>query len=184
MAGGWPLTQPNYHFSMGGKSCALALLNIIPKFPKEKHKFLSDLSSKFSTFMSNLCVPYVWLLRDPKCFLENFVSQKNDVCDESPPKRRTLAETFAWRLRRWVTEGRNLRTTDMIHNMIKLPASLTNHMKLSSTITWATVTWFLHKTWQWWISEIVYETLKNAPMGMLQASFCVCVQPMRDGVTL
>ena len=53
---GWPLTQPNYHFSLGGKNCALTPLNIIPNFPKEKHKFLSDLSSKSSTFMCSICM--------------------------------------------------------------------------------------------------------------------------------
>ena len=72
LAGGWPLTQPNYHFSLGGKSCTLAPLNIIPKFPKEKHKFLSD----FPQNPARLCVSYVWLLMDTKCFLENFVIKK------------------------------------------------------------------------------------------------------------
>ena len=78
----------------GGKCCALALLNIIPKFPKEKHQFLSDLSSKSGISMCSTC------MIDSKCFFENFVNQKNGVhvCDESPPKRRTVAETFAWRL--------------------------------------------------------------------------------------
>ena len=56
LAGGWPLTQPNYHFSLGGKSCALTPLNRIPNFPKKKHKFLSDLSSKSSTFMGSICM--------------------------------------------------------------------------------------------------------------------------------
>ena len=57
---------------LGGKSCALAPLSIIPKFLKEKH--LSDLSSKSSIFMYFI---YVWLWRDTKCFFFlNFVNKK------------------------------------------------------------------------------------------------------------
>ena len=98
LAGGWPLTQPNYHFSLGGKSCALVPLNIIPKFPKEKHKFLSDLSSKSSTFMCSICM----IAKGYKVFSWKLCQSKNGVCDESPPKRRTVAETFAWRLGKFV----------------------------------------------------------------------------------
>ena len=56
LAGRWPLTQPNYPFSPVGKSCALAPLNIIPKFLKEKHQFLLDLSSKSRTFICFICM--------------------------------------------------------------------------------------------------------------------------------
>ena len=94
MASGWPLTQPNYPFSQGGKSCALAPLNIIPKFPNEKHQFLSYLSPKSSTFMFSICM----ITKGYKVFLWKLCQSKNGVCDESPPKRRTVAETFAWRL--------------------------------------------------------------------------------------
>ena len=72
LAGGWLLTEPNYHFSLGGKSCALAPLTIIPKFPKENKRF----SQIYYQNPAHLCVPYVWLLRDTKCFLENIVNQK------------------------------------------------------------------------------------------------------------
>ena len=51
----------------GGKCCALALLNIIPKFPKEKHQFLSDLTSKSSI---SICS------QGYKVFFENLASQK------------------------------------------------------------------------------------------------------------
>ena len=90
----WPLTQPNYHFSPGGKSCALAPLNIIPKFPKEKYKFLSEFSSKSNTFVCSICM----IAKGYKVFPWKLCQSKNSVCDESPPKRRTVAETFAWRL--------------------------------------------------------------------------------------
>ena len=90
----WPLTQPNYHFSLGGKSCALAPLNIISKFPKEKYKFLSEFSSKSNTFVCSICM----IAKGYKVFPWKLCQSKNSVCDESPPKRRTVAETFAWRL--------------------------------------------------------------------------------------
>ena len=90
----WPLTQPNYHFSPGGKSCALAPLNIIPKFPKEKYKFLSEFSSKSNTFVCSICM----IAKGYKVFPWKLCQSKNSVCDESLPKRRTVAETFAWRL--------------------------------------------------------------------------------------
>ena len=84
-------------FLLGGKSCAQAPLNIIPKFPKEKHKFLSNLSSKSSTFMCSICM----IAKGYKVFpwtCWKLCQSKNGVCDQSPPKRRTVAETFAWRL--------------------------------------------------------------------------------------
>ena len=56
----------------GGKYCALALLNIIPKFSKEKHQFLSALSSKSSISMCSICM----ISKAYKMFFENFVSQK------------------------------------------------------------------------------------------------------------
>ena len=93
----WPsgdLWPSRITISPGGKSCALAPLNIIPKFPKEKHKFLSDLSSKSSTFMCSICM----IAKGYKVFPWKLCQSKNGVCDESPPKRRTVAETFAWRL--------------------------------------------------------------------------------------
>ena len=96
----WPLTQPNYHFSPGGKSCALASLNIIPKFPKEKYKFLSEFSSKSNTFVCSICM----IAKGYKVFPWKLCQSKNSVCDESPPKRRTVAETFAWRLKRSTTK--------------------------------------------------------------------------------
>ena len=73
LAGGWPLTQLNYLFPLGTKCCVLTLLNIIPKFPKEKYQFLSHLSIKSSRFF---CVPYVWLLWDTKCFLKTLLIKK------------------------------------------------------------------------------------------------------------
>ena len=85
----------------GRKNCALAPLNIIPKFPKEKHKFLSDLSSKSITFMCSICM----IAKGYKVFPWKLSQSKNGVCDESPPKRQTVAETFAWRLYscKWVS---------------------------------------------------------------------------------
>ena len=60
-------------FLLGGKSCTQAPLNIIPKFPKGKNASFSQI---YHQNPAHLCVPYVWLLRDTKCFLENFVNQK------------------------------------------------------------------------------------------------------------
>ena len=48
----------------GGKCCALSLLNIIPKFPKEKNKSFCQIYHKNPAY---LCVPFVWLLRDTMC---------------------------------------------------------------------------------------------------------------------
>ena len=56
----------------GGKCCALALLNTIPKFLKEKHQFLSALSSKSSIPICSICM----ISKGYKMFFENFVSQK------------------------------------------------------------------------------------------------------------
>ena len=56
----------------GGKCCTLALLNIIPKFPKENTSFCQI----YHQNPAYLCVPYVWLLRDRKPLFENFVNQK------------------------------------------------------------------------------------------------------------
>ena len=78
----------------GGKCCALALLNIIPMFPKEKHQFLSDLSSKSSISMCSICM----ITKGYKVFFRKLCQSKNVICDESPPKRWTVVETFAWRL--------------------------------------------------------------------------------------
>ena len=63
---------PNYPLSLNGKSCALAPLNMIPKFPKEKYQFQSDLSSKSSTFM---CFIYM-IFKRYQAFCENFVNEK------------------------------------------------------------------------------------------------------------
>ena len=73
LAGRWPLTQPNYPFSPVGKSCALAPLNIIPKFLKEKHQFLLDLSSKSRTFICFLCM----ISKRYQVFFESFKKKTN-----------------------------------------------------------------------------------------------------------
>ena len=80
----------------GRKYCALVLLNIIPKFTKEKHQFLSDLSSKSNISMCSICM----ITKEYKVFFWNLCQSENVfvLCDESPPKRWTVAETFAWRL--------------------------------------------------------------------------------------
>ena len=75
----------------GGKCCALAPLN---KFPKEKHQFLSDLSLKSSISMCSIFM----ITKRYKVFLWKLCQSKNGICDESPPKRWTVAETFTWRL--------------------------------------------------------------------------------------
>ena len=72
LAGGWPLTQLNYPFSLGRKSCAPVPLNIIPTFPKEKHQFLSHLSSESRTFMCFICM----IIKRYQMFFENFVNPK------------------------------------------------------------------------------------------------------------
>ena len=64
------------------------------KFPKKKHCFLSDLSSKSSISMCFICM----ITKGYKMFLRKLCQSKNGVCDESPPKRWTAAETLAWRL--------------------------------------------------------------------------------------
>ena len=56
--------------------------------PKGKHASFSQI---YHQNPAHLCVPYVW-------FPWKLCSSKNGVCDESPPKRRTVADTFAWRL--------------------------------------------------------------------------------------
>ena len=80
----------------GGKWCALALLNIIPNFPKENTNFCQI----YNQNPAYLCVPYAWLLRDTTCFFENIVNQKKVYVTKSPPKIRMVAGTFAWRLAR------------------------------------------------------------------------------------
>ena len=80
-------------FLPGGKSCALAPLNIIPKFPKEKHKFLSDLSSKFSTFMCSICM----FAKGYSVSLKTLSIKKWRMW-RIASLRWTVAETFAWRL--------------------------------------------------------------------------------------
>ena len=88
----------------GGKCCALALLNIITKFPKEKYQFLSDLSLKSSIPMCSICM----ITKEYKMFFRKLYQSKNDVSDELPPKRWTVAETFAWRFRGRVRNPRVL----------------------------------------------------------------------------
>ena len=68
----------------------------IPQVSKEKHPFLSDLSTKSSISMCSICI----ITKGYKVFLWKLCQSKYGVCEESPPKRWTVAETFAWRLRR------------------------------------------------------------------------------------
>ena len=55
----------------GRNYCALALLNIIPTFSKENTTFCQ----MYDQNPAYRCVPYVWLIWDTKCFVENFVNQ-------------------------------------------------------------------------------------------------------------
>ena len=59
------------------KSYLLAPLNIIPDFRKEKHQYLSDLSSKSNTFLCFICQ----IIKIYQVFFKT-LSDKNGVCDE------------------------------------------------------------------------------------------------------
>ena len=74
-----------------GKCCALPLLNIIPKFSMEDPDPRPRLSM-CSIYMVTKGYNVFFV------FFSKTLSIKKGVCDESPPKRWTVAETFAWRL--------------------------------------------------------------------------------------
>ena len=57
LAAGSPLTQPNHPFSLGGTFCVLALVNIIPKFPKKNTSFCKIYHRNS---VESMCL-YVWL---------------------------------------------------------------------------------------------------------------------------
>ena len=90
LAVGGPLAQPNHPSSLARTFCIIALVNIIPKFSKEKQRFLLDLSSKFSRFYV-----LIWMvIKRNKVFFENFVNQNSGVCEDLPPNLLTGAEIF------------------------------------------------------------------------------------------
>ena len=81
-------------YALVSEWCALALLNMITKFPMKNASFCQI----YYQNLADLCVPYVWLLRDTKSFLKTLSVTKMVYVtgDESLPKRRTMAECFAW----------------------------------------------------------------------------------------
>ena len=53
----WVTFDPAESSILPGRTCCvLTLVNIIPKFPKKNHKFLYELSSKFSRFYVSICM--------------------------------------------------------------------------------------------------------------------------------
>ena len=78
------------------KSCALSPMNIILKFPEQNHQFLSDTSSKSSTFMCSICriiKRYMYQI-----FFDNFVNKKvtNRLQNDKRWQRLIDAECYAW----------------------------------------------------------------------------------------
>ena len=56
LAVGWPLTQPNHPFSLGGTFRVLALMNIIPKFPQKK----TQVSLRFIIEIQHIICAYMY----------------------------------------------------------------------------------------------------------------------------
>ena len=89
LAVGWPLTQPNHPFSLGGKSCVLTLMNIIPEFPMKNNKFLYGVSSKLNRF----CV-YMYGYKKIQGFLWKRCWLKNWCMWGFTPNLQKVAEIF------------------------------------------------------------------------------------------
>ena len=86
----WVTFDPAESSILPGRTCCvLTLVNIIPKFPKKNHKFLYELSSKFSRFYVSICMVI------KKCKVSLILcGLRNGVCEDLPPNLITVAEIF------------------------------------------------------------------------------------------
>ena len=77
------------------KCCALSSAEYNPQVTKEKTPVSVRFNIKIQhIYMCSICI----ITKEYKVFFGKLCQAKNGVCDDSPPKRRTVAETFAWKL--------------------------------------------------------------------------------------